>query len=762
MNGFNKRYFLLIALAFLIFLGISLACDQTIFWIIFALSLILVFVLTKLLKVKRKNLNTVLMLILIASIVGVGRAEMVCFKNNTLAERYTGNHIICGYVKEVSSSYPYMSESIIKIDSVDGKKANFDAVLFSDFALELDVGDRFECVSDISLLSEYKDGDFLYNKDNCDLPLICLIKSEEDFIVEGSESNIYLSLRSINSKLSARLKAIMGSKNGSLASALLLGNRELLDDATLRDFKRAGVYHMLALSGLHVAILVGILDYILKKLRVNSYIRILLLTVSSVFYVALTGFQLSACRALLMLLIVYVSMIVRSRGDAMTSLFAALSAICFISPYAILDIGLQLSFLSTFGAIIAGIINNKLDFLNNKIIGSEFKKKAIKVIRSLLKIMISSVCVFVATLPFIMKCFGEVSMATFISNIFMGAICEAFMIFSLLALLFFNLNIFGGLFSHIAIIIGNFMIWIVNSISYVDGVMLSLTYPNLEYIVLGLFVLSILLFAVKLKRRWLIAAPSIAFILLLCVNVYTYKISRNDFVRAEYLLDDVLVLSSADGVYICDASDGRYGGVYEGAMLSKENGFTEIDGVVLTHYHSYHATSLSRLANTFIVDSVYVPKPQNEREAMVMSAIFTALEDTKTKVYMYDMSLPLEILGGELVVSDRVYSSAYTHPSTALTYSYKESRITLIENPYFDTYLEESESFKDYLSESDIVIFGSDGRAIEKRFEVFCNLKQGADVVFANRETMLLSDCVAYIDNFRIYTDVGYKKYDLK
>ena len=232
--------------------------------------------------------------------------------------------------------------------------------------------------------------------------------------------------------------------------------------------------------------------------------------------------------------------------------------------------------------------------------------------------------------------------------------------------------------------------------------------------------------------------------------------------RAEYAVNDIMVLSSGEEVLICDASSGRYGTLYDGVMIAKDNCFTEIDGVVLTHYHGYHVMSLDRLTEEFVIRRVYAPSPQNEDEAMIFSAIYNALEDTETELYVYDAEKSLDMLGGELVASKRYYSASYSHPSVALTYLYGNSRMTLIEKPYFDTFLEGGGAFKSYISESDVVIFGSDGRSIENRFEIFYCLKKGASINFTDRETMLLSDCELYIEDFSIYVDVEYKKYDLK
>ena len=133
MNGFSKRYFLLISAIFIVFVSLALLYDITFIWIIFASFLAVLFAVGKAIKIKARNFNTILILLLIASIMGVGRAELLKYKNSALSDMYTGKHIVCGYVKEISSSYPYMSESVVEIDSVDGNKASFAAVLFTDF-----------------------------------------------------------------------------------------------------------------------------------------------------------------------------------------------------------------------------------------------------------------------------------------------------------------------------------------------------------------------------------------------------------------------------------------------------------------------------------------------------------------------------------------------------------------------------------------------------------------------------------------------------
>lgn len=761
MKAFSKRYFVWTSLIFLAFSGISFNSENLIFLVVFLGVFALFCVILRKKLEKRKNFKVVLLCLIAAAVLGFLNSQLLILKNDKKIENYSGEHLLRGYVSEVCSREDYSSELILKVEQVDGEKVNFDILLVADYKIELNRGDFVEFKGEIFKSDSYKYAIYMENTNTYDYPLACELKNGEEFEHLEDEFRLSLMLSELNSKLSAKLIVSMGRKNGSLASALLLGNRELLSDDTLRDFKRAGVYHLLALSGLHVAILIGILEWILKKLLAPIKLRILLLGSVSLFYIALTGFALSACRSMLMLWVVYLSMLLQRRRDVMTSLFAAVCAVVLIKPSAVLDVGLQLSFLSTFGVICAAIISTKL-----KLSGSVQRGKASAFIKSILCKLailgISSLSVFICTLPVVMICFGEVSLATFFSNLFMGAVCEVFMILAIVTLLFFKMLAIYPVLAFLAGYVGNFMTSLVALISDTQNVMLSLRYPAAEILVWVLFISFLAMLALHLSRKWTIFVPSVAFAICMCAVVISYNCSRADFVRAEYYFGDGLVLSSNDGVYICDMSDGSYNDLYQGAALAQENCFTEIDGVVLTHYHSDHIHTLRRFASSFKVRAVYLPIPQNEKEDLNMRAIISNLSRLGVPVYLFNSNEPIDVLSGELVLSDRSYSAHYTHPTVALTFTKGEQRMTLIGKSYFDSYLESSGAFKDYVNNSDYLIFGFDGRATKEKFEIFEELKEGCEISFADTETFLLSDYEWYLDTRKIYFDVHYKKYDLK
>lgn len=763
MRVFSKRYFVWISLIFLMFSGISFHFENLIFLLILGILLAGIYFILRKRAIKIKNLSLISLCLALSAILGAVNSQALLLKNENRLKKYYGEHTVYGYVREVAIREDYFSEYIFRVEAVDGESARFDIVLVADYKSDLYRGDFIEIETEIKALESYEKAIYLRNNNFYDYPLVCTLGEDESVEYLDKEFRIPLALSSLNSRLSSLLKAIMGTQNGSLASALLLGNRNLLSNETLRDFKRAGVYHLLALSGLHVAILIGILEWILKKLLVPTKFRIVLLGCISLFYIALTGFALSACRSMLMLWVTYISFLCQRKRDVMTSLFLAVSFIVLLKPSATFDVGLQLSFLSTFGIICASLICAKL-----KLTGVEKSKSRtvksifISVICKLSVVLISSLCVLICTLPVIMICFGEVSPATFLSNIFMGVVCEIFMILSILTLVFSKALVIYPIFSLLSGFAGNIMTSLVTAVSDMDGVMLSLYYPGSRIFVWGLFISFIVLITIHLYRKWLVFLPSIVFAVCMCISISLYNGVRADFVRAEYYYGDGIVISSNEGIYICDMSDGAFGNLYEGSLISKENCFTEIDGIILTHYHSDHIIALQRFAATFKLGAVYLPMPQNDKEELNMRSIVRVMSNAGIKSYIYESNEPLDILGGELVLSDRAYSVDYSHPSVALTFARGENRITLIGNPYFDTYLEKSGAFANYIAQSDYLIFGSDGRAYKDDFEIFDFLKDGCEVSFAESDSFLLSDYKWYLDEFAIYFDVHYKKYDLK
>jgi len=128
---------------------------------------------------------------------------------------------------------------------------------------------------------------------------------------------------------------------------LLLGDRSYLD-AGIRDiFSDAGISHILALSGMHVAIIAGIIMWLLFPINFFGLYRYRLLvsTILLVAYAFLTGCAPSTVRATIMAVTVMITVFLERKNSAWNALLLATFIILLFSPISITDVGLQLSFL---------------------------------------------------------------------------------------------------------------------------------------------------------------------------------------------------------------------------------------------------------------------------------------------------------------------------------------------------------------------------------------------------------------------------------
>ena len=159
----------------------------------------------------------------------------------------------------------------------------------------------------------------------------------------------------------ALLRAIDGAgfrheDTAALLKALLAGHREDLDRATVAAFRAAGASHILALSGLHLGILYGILQLLLAPLgrsRAATALRSGASIAAAAFYLAMTGASPSLVRAFLFILFNELSRLLSGRCRSPVNIYcAALTIQLTASPGVVGSLGFQLSYLAMLGIVL--------------------------------------------------------------------------------------------------------------------------------------------------------------------------------------------------------------------------------------------------------------------------------------------------------------------------------------------------------------------------------------------------------------------------
>ena len=132
----------------------------------------------------------------------------------------------------------------------------------------------------------------------------------------------------------------------AVLASLVIGDYSGLNNSTRETFQNSGTYHVLVVSGLHVAWIAGILLQFLKLLRVPERARYLLAALVILLYTCIVGFQASITRCLWMFLLYLTARMIFRHADAVNILLAAALVLLVAQPGWLYESGFQLSFLS--------------------------------------------------------------------------------------------------------------------------------------------------------------------------------------------------------------------------------------------------------------------------------------------------------------------------------------------------------------------------------------------------------------------------------
>jgi competence protein ComEC len=148
---------------------------------------------------------------------------------------------------------------------------------------------------------------------------------------------------------------IADSKTAAVASALLLGYKNDLDNDTKKDYAETGSVHILAVSGMHVMIFYIGIEYLLSLIPFRSrrwdLFKILLTNLIIWFYVFITGLPGSVLRAGLMFSIASFGKLIHRKGNIYNSILASVLILLVYNPNLVYDVGFQLSYMAVVGIV---------------------------------------------------------------------------------------------------------------------------------------------------------------------------------------------------------------------------------------------------------------------------------------------------------------------------------------------------------------------------------------------------------------------------
>jgi competence protein ComEC len=159
----------------------------------------------------------------------------------------------------------------------------------------------------------------------------------------------------IQGELERRFPAADGldiSSSGAVLEALLLGEDGRLDEATVDNLQKTGLYHLFAISGGHIAIITLLLFALLRFLRLSRRAASLALAVFLVFYTVLVEGCPSVLRATLMTIAVLAGRLLWKDVHVLNAIALSAFVLLLANPFSLFDVGFQLTYAATLAIIL--------------------------------------------------------------------------------------------------------------------------------------------------------------------------------------------------------------------------------------------------------------------------------------------------------------------------------------------------------------------------------------------------------------------------
>lgn len=406
------------------------------------------------------------------------------------------------------------------------------------------------------------------------------------------------------SKARYKIKETLYSKlDGDAAAvsyAMITGNRSYISAEINDSYTAAGLTHILAVSGLNVSFIVGVISFIIMKIRGSRFVKFSLLSVFILMYAALCGFNSSVLRASIMGIVMVFGKLFGKKYDALCSLGFAAIVILFIFPLYIFDLSFLLSFMAVFSII---CLYPQISKIYKKRVKNKFTMLMLDTLNLTLVANIG-------VLPIMAHYFNSISPYTLFTNLVaLPFVNIAFFILAVGCLL----GIFIPSLAFTVIPAG----WIFGALNAFAGWIMKLQYSTIIIFSLGagtiLYFFAIIFFGnylnINQKPKRILATALVAISAIVFINSNLSVNACCDklvLIDAKYNMVSV-VMVSGDTFVVGKLDDYNY---YDVRDYLIDNKIRKIKGIILTHtpdntqgikklYREFNAEKLAVATNNY-------------------------------------------------------------------------------------------------------------------------------------------------------------------
>ncbi len=473
-------------------------------------------------------------------------------------------------------------------------------ICYTDEAAAFSIGDTVSIKGKLSALNpKYNPCDFdeiQYYK--CRGISYKMYDAEVSYI--SSNHNFFYFMSLLRNKAGDALDSMYSPENSGILKAMLLGDKSLLSDEIKQLYRNTGIYHILAISGLHISLIAAGFMFLSKK-PVHGIIIIIFL----VSYAVFTGLSPSVVRAVIMMSVLIIGRILNRRYDIISSLSFSAFLILLVNPMYLRDCGFLYSYSSVLGiALFAGSVSNFLKKIPVK------NSKPKRYITSSIGASLGAVSLSkIVSMWF----FYTVSVYDFLFNLIILPLMTAVIFSGAASLLFYALNIkLYVVFAAVDELILNFYRVSAESVSSLPFCIITTGKPVLIFAILYVLFIFMLYMSILYKNAVLLFTAAAA----LSVGIFTHITELNKD-RAAFLYvgqgDGIVGISEGktfvyDGGGNNDDINEKDEGTYTILPYLNYMGKTRVDYAFISHIDNDHMKGVYELMGNIEIGEIFLPK----------------------------------------------------------------------------------------------------------------------------------------------------------
>ncbi|MBQ4561032.1 MAG: ComEC/Rec2 family competence protein [Clostridia bacterium] len=532
----------------------------------------------------------------------------------------------------------YRNDSIAFVDGIENNGNKYHYTLYT--PPEIKPGDTIKGKAEYNQI--VNDGDFdsvRYYKSKG----IWLEADVSDAVITGHNKDRFKDfINHIRDYFSYTFDRFVNDDTAAVLNALSIGDTRELDRSLERDFQRAGISHMLAISGMHLSVVMGSIGLISDLLCLSRKRTAIFTSLICLCYIFIAGTSPSIVRAGIMFIIMSLGTVFDGDSDSLTNLMLSVTLMVVFSPYSVFDTGLLFSFSATLGIIVITgyyVRKNRTVFKNKTVFSRFLEWFAVPITAS---ISAQAFC-FIPVITI----FDSFSLLFVLSNIVVSPIISLILFTIPLLIVLSPIPYVGLGLGFILDILAKVLKDITYVLAHIPGTVVSLDLPFVGYTYFAVIIGILLMIVVR--KRFSYAMPFMCWFLCLSAMFLCYNLNYRD--KCDIVLYSE---SSSDAVFTKTSEGNVYFDLGSGSNAAQERAFdviekqmysSELDSWVITHYSDRIVNCIDDFLNEYLIREIYLPPIHDGVSKVIAEEIEYYCAKEGTNVFYYNYGERLDING---------------------------------------------------------------------------------------------------------------------